>query len=122
MTNSTSDERREVAAKLMELAEGHAAVECGKVAHALGLEYEVHGSIAAFGRPDVNALADLINPTCHVVRKQVYVGGPQMYKTLWCCSECGSPLAESKYKGHRPFVDENFCHNCGARVVTGDGK
>lgn len=64
-----------------------------------------------------NELAEIIDPTCHVVRTQVYVGGPQMYKTLWCCSECGLPLAESKYKGHRPFVEENFCPRCGARVV-----
>ena len=70
----------------------------------------------------LSRLADLIDPTCSVVRKQAYTGGPQMYKTLWCCSECGFPLAESKYKGHRPFVDENSCPRCGARVVDNDGK
>lgn len=63
------------------------------------------------------SLADLIDPTCKVVRKKVYAGGPQMHKTLWCCSECGFPLAESKCKGHVQFVAENFCPRCGARVV-----
>lgn len=66
-----------------------------------------------------SVLADLIDPTCSVVRRQAYTGGPQMYKTLWCCSECGYPLAESKYKGHRPFVEERFCPRCGSRVTRG---
>lgn len=116
----TSDERIEIAARLRENANKHGVVldylgstqvaSWWLLLHTIGCdsnEQEV-----AF-----RMLADLIDPTCHAVRKQVYVGGPQMYKTLWCCSECGFPLAESKYKGHRPFVEENFCPRCGARVV-----
>lgn len=97
---ASSEERREVAAKLMELAEGHAAVECSKVAHALGLEYEVHGSIAAFGRPDVTALADFIDPTCE--RDEIGFGSGRAY-----CMDCRCQL-EPEYK---------YCPNCGARLV-----
>ena len=59
----TSEERREVAEALRQMAEKHSAVEASRVAHALGLEYEVHGTVVAFGSDAVQALADLIEPT-----------------------------------------------------------
>ena len=122
----TSDERREVAARLRSgivarnIPEAYVAiVQSIGVRPCLLLHDGESGD--RFDRSAyelaLSRLADLIDPTCSVVRKQAYTGGPQMYKTLWCCSECGFPLAESKYKGHRPFVDENFCPRCGARVV-----
>lgn len=117
----TSDERREVAAMLRWLASDPGAQTRGPYGpDTYAITCDVIFGEPCYGPSEpqfLNRLADLIDPTCHVVRKQVYVGGPQMYKTLWCCSECGLPLAESKYKGHRPFVEENFCPHCGARVV-----
>lgn len=113
----TSEERREVA----ELMRGPFDV-CECVGHTFidgtlfGMQVCARDEAAL--RDGMWHLADIIDPTCNVVRKQVRTNGPQMYKTLWCCSECGFPLAESKYKGHRPFVDENFCPHCGARVVN----
>lgn len=125
----TSDERREVAERLRDEADGFRRLEneLGQLTIDLGEVTAVFQDVAHFAGFDgtvrtcvlLDRIADLMDPTCNVVRKQVYAGGPQMYKTLWCCSECGFPLAESKYKGHRPFVEENFCPRCGARVVEG---
>lgn len=115
----TNDERRDVAARLRN--EGHAldAIDATVELASLVLD-DALGIDHMSGWCDLlDTLADLIDPTCSVVRKQVYTGGPQMYKTLWCCSECGFPLAESKYKGHRPFIEEIFCPHCGARVTSG---
>ena len=118
----TSDERREVAREMREVTDG----ECdaiyidGILCRILGDRYCRDDEFQISSKLILPRLADLIDPTCSVVRRQAYTGGPQMYKTLWCCSECGFPLAESKYKGHRPFVEERFCPNCGARVVSGD--
>lgn len=110
----TSDERRKVAERLREQAYEGYGVNLESMLYALGLDSDDEGR----GDEDVfEMLADLIDPTCKVVRKKVYAGGPQMYKTLWCCSECGFPLAESKCKGHVQFVAENFCPRCGARVA-----
>lgn len=118
----TSEECREVARRLRENAEKHGVTldylgstqvnSWWLLLNSIGCDSN-HQEVA------FNLIADLIDPTCEVVRKQVYAGGPQMYKTLWCCSKCGFPLAESKYKGHRPFVEERFCPRCGSRVTRG---
>ena len=122
---ASSEDRREVAARLRSAAKTESgspdylwnrleiAVNGWRFGDVIDDSYVFYNGV--FGR-----LADLIDPTCSVVRKQAYTGGPQMYKTLWCCSECGYPLAESKYKGHRPFVEEIFCPHCGSRVVSHD--
>lgn len=99
----TSEERREVAERLRELVRVHDAAQCDKVAHVLGLEYEVHGCIAAFNREDVTALADLIDPTCE--RDEIGFGSGRAY-----CMGCRYPL-EPEYK---------YCPNCGARLVDED--
>lgn len=109
----TSDERRKVAEKLRESAQAGEYLD-QSIAKAILSTMSVS---EVYLRPIGSILADLIDPTCKVVQKKVYAGGPQMYKTLWCCSECGFPLAESKYKGHIPFVADSFCQRCGARVV-----
>lgn len=118
---ATSDERREVARKLRREGCALTALDMGMELASLTLDDAIGIEHNVTWEECFNRLADLIDPTCSVVRKQAYTGGPQMYKTLWCCSECGYPLAESKYKGHRPFVGENFCPRCGARV-TGGGE
>jgi DNA-directed RNA polymerase subunit RPC12/RpoP len=126
-----SDERREVAERLRFCARetngtsdfsmylGHWVNADDADEEQVGNPFTVQADRKSAERT-LEKLADLIDPTCSVVRKQAYTGGPQMYKTLWCCSECGYPLAESKYKGHRPFVEEIFCPHCGSRVVSHD--
>lgn len=59
-----SDERREVASKLRQMANAHDATEASRVAHALGPEYKIYGTVVAFDSADIRNLADLIDPTC----------------------------------------------------------
>lgn len=99
------DERREVAARLRQIADAHGAVEASRVAHALGLEYEVHGTVVAFGSDAVQALADLIDPTCEINKN------PDGYG--YSCSRCNSFASPSC----RPYVN-GYCMHCGARVVN----
>lgn len=53
------------------------------------------------------SLADLIDPTCHVVPFD------EESMRLPHCSRCGQPML-------KPWP--NHCPNCGARVVADDGK
>lgn len=60
----TSEERREVAERLRQMADAHDATEASCVARALRLEYKVYGTVVAFDNADIWNLADLIDPTC----------------------------------------------------------
>lgn len=114
----TSDERREVAARLREMTREHGAVQCDAVAHALGLEYEVHGCIAAFGGRDVAALADLIDPTCEVM--EVPDNDEFMIRVVsgFMCKRCGhEAIVERNCDGSAE--PPNYCPHCGARVTDG---
>ena len=59
---TSHDERREVAARLRELAGRHEAVGCGKVERVLGLELRAYGCVYAYPSKCVRHLADLIEP------------------------------------------------------------
>lgn len=62
---ASDSERREVAELLRQMADAHHAVEASLVVRALGLEYEVYGTVMAFNSAAVQALADLIDcPNC----------------------------------------------------------
>lgn len=100
-----SEERRKVAKTLRKMVEKYSAVEASRVAHALGLEYEVHGTVVAFSRADTQALADLIDPTCHIITTDRIIFG---------CDRCRTVMLGMRSK-------LNFCPNCGARVVD-DGR
>jgi hypothetical protein len=50
-------------------------------------------------------LADFIDPTCHKVI-------PSEIEGYVFCSKCGAEIGE--------YGVPNYCHNCGARVVSGD--
>ncbi len=99
----TSDERREVAERLRQMADAHDATEASRVACALELEYKVYGTVVAFDGADIRNLVDLIDPTCYIV---------PMGERLPHCSRCGQPIL-------KPWP--NFCPCCGARVVNGNG-
>ena len=103
VTSYTSDERREVAAWLrMEVSEEGC------------LDYVVHriindvlGVNGAWGAKAAHILADLIDPTCHKVI-------PSEMEGCVFCSNCGAEIGE--------YGVPNYCHNCGHRVVSGDGE
>lgn len=114
----TSDERREVAARLRENADKRGVsldyLGSTQVAswwlllHTIGCdsnEQEV-----AFTR-----LADLIDPTCTVVSERIHTGS-------FGCEEAGYEYTLSC--GHTVIVDGDFppsyCDECGARVVSHD--
>lgn len=101
----TSDERREVAERLRQGADAHHAVEASRVARALGLEYEAHGTVAAFNNAAVLHLADLIDPTCEMA--------PQ--GEGFRCLACGTYHDMSGFEEF-PWP---YCPNCGAGVVGG---
>lgn len=108
---ATPEQRREVAARLRQIADAHGAVEASRVAHALGLEYEVHGTVVAFGSDAVQALADLIDPTCKPVVDDAHDMDDELV-----CSECGCFLAiVVDGKPSEPLY--RYCPVCGARIV-----
>ena len=98
----TSDERREVAARLRtEVGED----EC--------IDYAVFRIIndvllinGAWGAKAARILADLIDPTCRVVI-------PNEMDGECFCSECGALLGEYGYTA--------YCPSCGARCVDNGG-
>lgn len=136
----TDEERREVARKLRELADGHAAVECSAVAKALALDYEAHGSIAAFSSDAVAHVADLIEPSDETWLNGYDVGFASADD--WYAQHTDEELAEhglmrertchmlpmqgggygcdSCYTWFGEMKEEpRYCPNCRARVVRG---
>ena len=101
MMTPTSEERREVAARLRNLA-GHIAADEELTLDALGL-YRGE-NVEGYDTYGVMHLADLIDPTCHAdVNKHGRAYCTNCGCDDWCLAD-GSP----------------FCPNCGARVVSSD--
>ena len=117
---TSSDERREVAATLREALGGHVAVECSKVAHALGLEYETHGMMYCFGSEEVRHLADLIDPTCHMSVEEV-AHRPTLNAMAVCVYECDRCHAVSYIGDVCCYPEPRYCPYCGARCVDNGG-
>ena len=106
----TSDERREVAERLRQMADAHDATEASRVARALELEYKVYGTVVAFDSADIRNLADLIDPTCHLVSTTFHSwsdGSAAFYHELNCGHTCETVWAKPP----------SYCTECGARVV-----
>lgn len=95
----TSDERREVAEKLRHASHTDANFSATIAIAILETVGEVHRPIAA-------VVADLIDPTCHVVTSGEWRGRP----IGSACSVCHAPL----YRGMR------YCPSCGNRLVDDD--
>lgn len=91
---------------LREQAEEGYGVNLESVAYALGLDSEDEWC----GDEDVfNMLADLIDPTCHVVTSGEWRGRP----IGSACSVCHAPLYPSTAWAH----GMRYCAQCGHRVV-----
>lgn len=107
----TSDERVEIAARLRATK-----AECDErgypwmvedLLQALGFETYEDGEGGIFDR-----LADLIDPTCHVVTSGEWRGRP----IGSACSVCHAPLYPSTAWAH----GMRYCAQCGSRVVDDD--
>lgn len=118
----TGDEkRREVAERLRQMADARYAVEASRVARVLGLEYEAYGTVVAFNSAAVQALADLIDLTCHIVLKPS--DSDFNDEPHYLCSRCGKAgidVYERDDYTLAGIVDHaRCCSDCGARVVSG---
>ena len=91
----TSDERREVAARLRQASHTDANLDVAIAIAILETIGEVHRPIAA-------VVADLIDPTCHLLPSSD--GG-------FGCDRCYTWFPSMKEK-------PRFCPECGARVVS----
>lgn len=98
----TSDERREVAARLRQASHTDANLDVTIAIAILETIGEVHRPIAA-------VVADLIDPTCHVVTSGERRGRP----IGSACSVCHAPLYPSTAWAH----GMRYCSQCGHRVV-----
>lgn len=98
--------RQEVAEKIRKIGE----YDCYETAL-----YEIDEIIGTGNSPlfsdFLNRLADLIDPTCHMVDSEWDNG-----ECTWgcICQECGSKFE------HKRAIYLNYCPNCGARVVRDD--
>ena len=102
---ASDKQRREVAGLLRQMADAHHAVEASRVARALGLEYEVNGTVMAFNSAAVQALADLIDrPTCRICATD------HEYEDSVRCDRCRMTF-------RRPWEPFKFCPNCRAKVI-----
>lgn len=107
----TSDERREVAERLRQMADAHDATEASRVARALELEYKVYGTVVAFDSADIRKLAELIDPTCKVSYVETYCDELGQLEGWEFHLTCGHSF-------QRPYNEPPaYCTECGARVV-----
>lgn len=106
----TNDERREVAARLRDMAPG--SDWPNYVAEACGMDVsKMSNNFHTFTEQLCQRIADLIEPeerTCHM-RDARWDDGQCTWGCI--CSECGA-----KHE-HERSGWMNFCPNCGARVV-----
>lgn len=114
MSCKTSDERREVAARLRDAAELPEENILAVLVDICGINFNFGGNVTLW-RSTMTRLADLIDPTCTVVSESVHTGG-------FGCEEAGYEFTLSC--GHTVIVDGEFppsyCDECGARVVSDD--
>lgn len=68
-------------------------------------------------RDGMRRLADIIDPTCHVVINQQDGGAGEFVAQMLgeVCSSCGHDLHRDRFTGRYPA----HCPGCGARVVEG---
>ena len=123
----TDDERREVAARLRELAEDYEKVPVLSIIAACELPAPIDDAFMACGLGRAvyateifGRLADLIEPEERTCRNTA--GKPFAGYRMFSCSECGAYLevdgdtdANLFAGGERPMP--RYCPNCGAKVV-----
>ena len=109
----TSDERREVAARLREASACGEGISCHAVDKALGLRYDDDYFGDVFTCESVRGFADFIDPTCEVVGTTSEEGlyGPTIFHhKLSCGHMCDTGWPEPP----------KYCDECGRRVIDGE--
>lgn len=68
----------------------------------------------------LDALADMIDPTCEVVVEEPGGGVDEFVAQMlgMVCSRCGRDMPRDRFTGAYP----NYCPSCGARVVGSEGS
>ena len=105
--------RQEVAKKLRESGKWLDSGDTASIREALFLiNQNVEAPNCREFAPLFDRLADLIDPTCHMVDSKWDNG-----ECTWgcICKECGSRFE------HKRAAYINYCPRCGARVVRDDG-
>ena len=113
----SNDERREIAARLRELADANeGCIGMDRVNSVLPVAHEILGTLGLSSVADVlRRHADLIEPEPERTCKMIPNGEDGICATL-TCSECGN--CESVYAVCAD--DFNFCPNCGAKVIVNE--
>lgn len=103
----TSEERREVAERLRKAADSDEWLD-------VTINNAIFGVMGEVRRPIADTLADLIDPTCHLVgttsEEGLYDGLTIFRHELSCGHTCETVWAEPPA----------YCPECGARVVSDD--
>lgn len=108
----TSDERREVAARLREDASCSESSPRDVVESYLGIEYDGADVLEeSYKSESLLRLADLIDPTCHIAPDDW--ASQQCMGPMLSCDRCQAAFPEINF-------DYEFCPHCGARVVSHD--
>jgi DNA-directed RNA polymerase subunit RPC12/RpoP len=120
----TSDERREVAERLRNEGRALTAIDMGVELASLTLDDAIGIEHNATWEECFDRLADLIDPTCHIVCVDDTYNTPKTGRVdQWHyeCSKCGIELddndTDAMDSGSKPF---DYCPYCGARVVNSD--
>ena len=97
----TSDERREVAARLRQASHTDANLD-------VAIAIAILETIGEVQRPIAAVVADLIDPTCHIEDDDW--ASQQCMGPMLSCDRCGNAFPEI----NGPY---QYCPCCGARVV-----
>jgi len=106
----TSDERREVAARLRNEGRALTAIDVGTEIASLTIDNAIGIAHNATWEDCFDRLADLIDPTCHDFGGEEGTNG-EGYD--FACSACGYVC---------DLAEPNYCPNCGARLVERDER
>lgn len=122
----TKDERREVAARLRELAEDYEKVPVLSIIAACELPAPVDDAFMACGigravyATEICArLADLIEPEERTCRMKLSDCTDSLGQKMYRCSECGALMTDDAcfFEGEPDIDWFSYCPNCGAKVV-----
>lgn len=111
----TNDERREIAARLRDMAPGsdwpkYVAEACGMDVSKMSNHFHTYTAQLC------QRLADLIEPEPERTCRMTKIGGDKVLAGWWKCSECGPVYPPCKDEIAKWALQK--CPRCGAKVVS----